>query len=106
MEAEAPGGFDDVIVLDPTPEVLDALPPVLAPAAVVNMVGDRPLGRPVRVDAGRVHYDYTVYLGTLGPDISSAYGETRNRAEVRAGRNGLDHRRRRPDGPHASPAHA
>ena len=93
MEAEAPGGFDDVIVLDPTPEVLDALPAVLAPGAVVNLVGSRPLGRPVQVDAGRVHYDYTVYLGTRGPDLAAAYGEARNRAEVRRGRLGLDHRR-------------
>jgi threonine dehydrogenase-like Zn-dependent dehydrogenase len=85
MAAEAPGGFDDVIVLDPTPEVLDALPAVLAPGAVVNLAGDRPLGRPVQVDAGRVHYDYTVYIGTCGPDLSAAYGETRNRADVRPG---------------------
>jgi L-sorbose 1-phosphate reductase len=85
MEAEAPGGFDDVIVLDPTPEILDALPAVLAPGAVVNLVGDRPLGRPVQVDIGRVHYDYTVYLGTNGTDLSAAYGESRNRTEIRAG---------------------
>ncbi|MGE5603798.1 MAG: alcohol dehydrogenase catalytic domain-containing protein, partial [Nitrososphaerales archaeon] len=84
-EAEAPGGFDDIIVLDPTPEVLDALPAVLAPGALVNLVGERPLGRPVQIDAGRVHYDYTVYVGTRGPDVSGAYGETRNRAEVRPG---------------------
>lgn len=85
MEAEAPGGFDDVIVLDPTPEVLDALPAVLAPGALVNLVGDRPLGRAVQVDAGRVHYDYTVYIGATGPDISTAYGAARNRAEIRQG---------------------
>ena len=81
--AEAPDGFDDVIVLDPTPEILDALPAVLAPGAVVNLVGERPLGRPVQVDAGRVHYDYVVYLGTRGPDIGASYGETTNRAEIR-----------------------
>ena len=83
--AEAPGGFDDVIVLDPTPEILDALPPVLATGAVVNLVGERPLGRPVRVDAGRVHYDYVVYVGTRGPDIGASYGEAANRAEIRPG---------------------
>ncbi len=83
--AEAPGGFDDVIVLDPTPEILDALPPVLAAGAVVNLVGQRPLGRRVRVDAGRVHYDYVVYVGTRGPDIGAAYGDAANRAEIRPG---------------------
>ena len=81
--AQAPGGFDDVIVLDPTAEVLDALPAALAPGALVNLVGQRPLGRPVRIDAGRVHYDYTVYVGSRGPDVSQGYGEARNRAEIK-----------------------
>ncbi len=73
----APGGFDDIIVLDPTPEVLDRLPAVIASGGLINLVGERPLGRPVAVDVGRVHYD-----GTRGPDISTAYGETRNRTDV------------------------
>lgn len=83
--AETDGGFDDAIVLDPTPELLDHLTPALAVGATINLVGDRPLGRPVQVDAGRVHYDYITYLGTNGPDIGAAYGEARNRAELRAG---------------------
>jgi L-sorbose 1-phosphate reductase len=83
--AETAGGFDDIIVLDPTPEVLDALPATIATGGLVNLVGGRPLGRPVQVDIGRVHYDYVVYTGTRGPDISRAYGETRNRAEMKQG---------------------
>jgi threonine dehydrogenase-like Zn-dependent dehydrogenase len=43
------------------------------------------LGRPVQVDAGRVHYDYITYLGTRGADIGAAYGAERNRAEIRPG---------------------
>jgi threonine dehydrogenase-like Zn-dependent dehydrogenase len=78
----APGGFDDIIVLDPTPEVLDWLPAVIASGGLINLVGERPLGRPVAVDVGRVHYDAVVYVGTRGPDISTAYGETRNRTDV------------------------
>ena len=83
--AHAPGGFDDVIVLNPSADTLDALPPALATGAVVNLVGERPLGRPVRVDAGRVHYDYVVYVGSRGPDLSASYGEARNRAEIKRG---------------------
>jgi hypothetical protein len=83
--AQAGGGFDDVIILDPAAEMLDALPGALAPGAVVNLIGQRPLSRPVRVDAGRVHYDYTVHIGSRGPDISASYGEARNRAELRPG---------------------
>ncbi len=107
MEAEAPGGFDDVIVLDPAAGVLDALPAVLAPGALVNLVGDRPLGRAVQVDAGRVHYDYTVYVGR------DRAGPCRRRTARRAtgprcgpGGHGVDHRRRRADGPDAPAADA
>lgn len=85
----ASGGFDDIIVLDPTPEVLDRLPAVIASGGLVNLVGERPLGRPVAVDVGRVHYDAVVYVGTRGPDLSAAYGSgavaggaLRNRTEV------------------------
>ena len=42
---------------------------VVAPGATIAMVGERPLGRPVRVDAGRIHYDYVTYLGTSGLDV-------------------------------------
>ena len=85
MQAKAPAGFDDVIVLDPDPERLDALPAVVATGATINLVGERPLGRPVQVDVGRVHYDYVTYLGTRGWDVGAAYGEARNRAELRPG---------------------
>ncbi len=87
----ASGGFDDIIVLDPTPEVLDRLPAVIASGGLVNLVGERPLGRPVAVDVGRVHYDAVVYVGTRGPDLSAAYGSgaaggaLRNRTEVMPG---------------------
>ena len=66
-QAETDGGFDDIIVLDPTADVLDALPAAIATGGVVNLVGERPLGRPVQVDVGRVHYDYVVYLGRAAP---------------------------------------
>ena len=83
MQAEAPGGFDDIIMLDPDAARLDALPPVIATGGTISLVGERPLDRPVRVDVGRVHYDYVTYLGTRGLDVSAAYGAARNRAELR-----------------------
>lgn len=85
MQAEAPGGFDDIIVIDPDPERLDVLGAVVAPGATISLIGERPLGRPVQVDAGRVHYDYVTYLGTRGLDVSAAYGRARNREEIRPG---------------------
>ena len=105
MQAEAPGGFDDVILLDPDPARLDAVPAVVAPGATISLVGERPLGRPVRVDAGRVHYDYVTYLGARGWDVSAAYGAARNRAELARRRDRLGGGRRRPDGADARAAH-
>jgi threonine dehydrogenase-like Zn-dependent dehydrogenase len=84
-QAETAGGFDDVIVLDPTAEVLDGISRVSKNGGTITLVGKRPLERPVRVDVGRVHYDYVAYLGTRGPDIATAFGEARNRSELRAG---------------------
>jgi threonine dehydrogenase-like Zn-dependent dehydrogenase len=84
-QEETDGGFDDIIVLDPAAGVLDGLPKAIATGGLINLVGERPLGRAVQVDVGRVHYDYVVYVGTRGPDIGAAYGPARNRAEVRPG---------------------
>jgi threonine dehydrogenase-like Zn-dependent dehydrogenase len=39
----------------------------------------------VQVDLGRLHYAYIAFLGTTGPDIAAAYGEARNRCELRPG---------------------
>ena len=37
------------------------------------------------VDFGRLHYDYTAYIGTRGPRIADSYGEERNRCDLRPG---------------------
>jgi L-sorbose 1-phosphate reductase len=83
--AETVGGFDDVIVLDPTAEILDEISRVSKTGGTITLVGERPLARPVRVDVGRVHYDYVAYLGARGADIASAFGAARNRSELRPG---------------------
>src|SRR5207249_2988582 len=57
----------------------------LAFGGVLNLVGDKPLDGPADIDVGRIHYHYTAYVGTTGPVIASAYGERRNRAELRPG---------------------
>ncbi|HEX5691978.1 MAG TPA: zinc-binding dehydrogenase, partial [Roseiflexaceae bacterium] len=38
-----------------------------------------------QIDVGRLHYDYTAYVGTNGTDIAASYGEARNRAELLSG---------------------
>ena len=84
-EAEAGGGFNDVILLDTDPEQIEAAARVTAVGATVALIGCRSLERPLSVDVGRVHYDYLTFLGAACGDIGSAYGESRNRVELRQG---------------------
>ena len=84
-QAEAGGAFDDIILLDPDPVRLEALAPLAAYGATINLAGTRPLGRAIALDVGRAHYDYVTYLGTRSPDLGTAYGEAHNRTDVRAG---------------------
>jgi len=85
-ESAARGPFDDIIVLDPRSGALVArASDALAFGGVLNLVGDKPLDGPSDIDVGRIHYHYTAYVGTTGPLVSAAYGERRNRAELRPG---------------------
>ena len=58
---------------------------LIARRGTFALIGTTPLDGPVQVDVGRIHYDYTAYVGCAGPDIAAAYGEARNRCELRAG---------------------
>lgn len=72
-------GFDDVIVLGtPDPELVEALAASLAKHAVLAIVADKPISRPVKVDVGRVHYDYIEYAGTKSHVVADAYSGSRD----------------------------
>lgn len=79
-------GFDDIILLDPLSgdQVTEAAR-CIAFRGTLNLVGERALDGPSSIDFGRLHYDYTAYVGTRGPDVSAAYGENRNRCDLRPG---------------------
>jgi threonine dehydrogenase-like Zn-dependent dehydrogenase len=84
--ADVEGPFDDIIVLGPSSAtVVSQAADMLAFRGVLNLVADQPLDGPVELDIGRLHYHYTAFVGTTGLDVSAAYGETRNRAELRSG---------------------
>jgi L-sorbose 1-phosphate reductase len=76
--------FDDIIMLGAhvAGEVSRAADS-LAFRGTLNLVADEPLDGDVEIDIGRIHYHYTAYVGTTGVDVDSAYGEERNRAELR-----------------------
>jgi threonine dehydrogenase-like Zn-dependent dehydrogenase len=79
-------GFDDIIVLDPSSVTAMAeAAKLIARRGTFNMVGQRPLDGDVQIDVGRIHYDYTAYVGNPGPDIAASYGEARNRCDLRPG---------------------
>ncbi len=76
-------GFDDIVVLDPrSAEMVSAAAKLIARRGTFNMVGETPLDGLSQIDMGRMHYDYTAYIGNRGPDIAASYGEARNRCEL------------------------
>ncbi|KPV45830.1 alcohol dehydrogenase, partial [Kouleothrix aurantiaca] len=88
LKADLTGGqgFDDIVVLDPrSAELVGEAAKLIARRGTFNMVGTEPLDGDPQIDVGRLHYDYTAYVGTNGSDIAASYGEARNRAELRAG---------------------
>ncbi len=78
-------GFDDIILLEPhSAELVSEVAKQIAFRGTLTIVSDQPLDGLVVVDAGRIHYHYTTYIGTKGTEISAAYGEERNRSELMA----------------------
>jgi L-sorbose 1-phosphate reductase len=87
VDAEAPGGpFDDILLLGiRSAALVERAADALAYRGAMAIVGDEPLDGPVEIDVGRIHYHYTAFLGTTGQDVVAAYGDARNRAELRPG---------------------
>ena len=76
-------GFDDIVVLDPrSAEMIGEAAKLIARRGTFNMVGETRLDGMSQIDMGRMHYDYTAYVGNRGPDIAASYGEERNRCEL------------------------
>jgi L-sorbose 1-phosphate reductase len=78
-------GFDDIVVLDPrSAATVGAVATHIARRGTLNLVGETALDGLVDTDVGRLHYDYTAYIGGRGPDIAASYGEARNRCDLRS----------------------
>jgi threonine dehydrogenase-like Zn-dependent dehydrogenase len=79
------GPFDDIVMLGArSARLVSRAADALDFRGVLNIVADDPLDGPVEIDIGRLHYHYTAYVGTTGLDVAAAYGEKRNRTELRA----------------------
>ena len=77
--------FDDILLLDPDAETVDAAAPHLAGGGVLAIARPDPMSRPIAMDLGRLHYDNIVYMGTTGSDLDAAYQGTPVRAALQAG---------------------
>jgi threonine dehydrogenase-like Zn-dependent dehydrogenase len=77
--------FDDIIILGPASELIEAASPYLANFGIVAIIADQALARPVQVDIGRVHYNRWTYVGGPGPDIAAAYHDYPVRSELKPG---------------------
>lgn len=76
---------DDLILLAPDAELIEATSPHLADFGVCALIADAPLARKVNVDVGRVHYNRWVYVGGTGPDIARAYADVPVRSALQQG---------------------
>ncbi|MBN2499847.1 MAG: zinc-binding dehydrogenase [Anaerolineales bacterium] len=88
LAAELTGGsgFDDIVALAPTSAArVGEIAKAIARRGTLNLVATEPLDDLVQADVGRLHYDYIAFVGTDSSDIAAAYGEARNRCELRAG---------------------
>ncbi len=88
LSAELTGsnGFDDIVLLAPhSAEQVESLAKLIAFRGTMNLVGTEKLSGKPNIDVGRIHYHYTAFFGTTGPDIAASYGEARNRADVKSG---------------------
>ena len=60
-------GFDDIVMLDPrSAATVGAVAKHIARRGTLNLVGETALDGLVDIDVGRLHYDYTAYLGGRG----------------------------------------
>jgi threonine dehydrogenase-like Zn-dependent dehydrogenase len=76
---------DDIVFLDPTPEIIEAASPHLADFGIAALIGEIRLTRPVSIDVGRVHYNRWVVVSGKGPDVARAYSDVPVRSALREG---------------------
>ena len=78
--------FDDIVYYGSDAATIEALQDCLAFRGLINIVtGGAPIGRPVALDVGRVHYDLTRWIGTSGLSAVDGYGAIPADGEVRTG---------------------
>lgn len=86
LDALAGPSFDDIVYFGSDAATIQKLGPLLKPFGVIDLVlGATPIGAPVPVDVGRVHYDLIRYVGTTGESASEGYAKIPAQCELREG---------------------
>ncbi len=80
------GSYDDVIYFGADPARIEGSQTLVGLKGVFDIVlGGELLGRPVEVDVGRIHYDLTRWVGTLGTSAADGYAWVPATGELREG---------------------
>ncbi len=78
--------FDDIVYFGASKPTIDVLNDKLAAGAIMNVVlGGAVIGAPVSVGVGRVHYEATRWIGTVGSSAADSYASVPPSGELRAG---------------------
>jgi threonine dehydrogenase-like Zn-dependent dehydrogenase len=78
--------FDDIVYFGADAARLERLQDMLAPRGVIDVVtGGAPIGRPVSLDVGRVHYDLTRWTGTTSRSAADGYAAVPPSGELHDG---------------------
>jgi threonine dehydrogenase-like Zn-dependent dehydrogenase len=78
--------FDDIVYFGASKPTIDVLNDKLAVGGIINVVlGSAMIGTPVSVGVGRIHYEATRWIGTVGFSAADSYGPIPPSGELRPG---------------------
>lgn len=76
---------DDIVILGTDEDLVERLSSYLAFLGVMAILPDRPFGRHLSIDVGRIHYNRWLYVSGRSPDIAQVYAGVPARAELMPG---------------------
>ncbi|HUV16554.1 MAG TPA: hypothetical protein VMW28_08350, partial [Pelolinea sp.] len=76
---------DDIILLSPTPELIEKVSPYLAFKGILAFITSEKLARPVNIDVGRIHYNRWLFIGGSQTDIADVYHRIPVRSALKKG---------------------
>jgi len=82
--ADVAPGLDDIVYFGSDAATIEQLGALLGARSLLCVVlGGASIDRRVKLDVGRIHYDFTRYIGTAGSDPAEAYASIPADGEIR-----------------------